>query len=64
MPGLRLGLAGHLVSPREFRHRQFPLVIRILMFESSIHTDTEWPKDPEAKMNEDGLLEPSCECLG
>ncbi|KAG9123487.1 hypothetical protein FRC07_014877 [Ceratobasidium sp. 392] len=26
---------------------------------AAIHTDTEWPKDPEAKMNEDGLIEPS-----
>ncbi|CAE6417865.1 unnamed protein product [Rhizoctonia solani] len=26
---------------------------------AAIHTDTEWPKDPEAKMNQDGLIEPS-----
>jgi hypothetical protein len=38
-------------------------MIRDLMFGSSIHTDTEWPKDPEAKMNADGLIEPSCECF-
>jgi hypothetical protein len=30
------------------------------MLRLSIHTDTEWPKDPEAKMNQDGLIEPSC----